>query len=810
MRVRSFDDLNVGPPHAFAPIRQVLDLEHGLWEFVGMYVSLRSISTVHDAELEFLVKRGVPSFAALGLGNSFAASPAVAYYFNLPRATTTVLPLTTKAVLSHLGEFRFLNQRYQDTGAFLSFLTSKLAAPRGTVLGVHVQNLQRSMDLMRRIQVEERKQLNDIENDFRRDVAHSVFQLTKEKFSAENREKAVAAAVASSQLDLPRGEQKANVSVKLESDILTRVTVLDAHLDHLIGRYSHRLPKDTSSVISKQDPRPDADAILRDRWVTTHQSRPDLSTFQLLEAVHGATPTNSWAGGDHTSFVSALAALDSTQPLPLPPSAPSAASLPPDHVHALLYQCRLVQNAFESSPDEPSPALVSLVHHALSVEDPTKEIEALEALNGCPATAPYFSLYFTSPLTNLAGIDTAPSTLDMAALLSSVERVPCLVDVQAAVLWQDLHHGPFPQFFMSNFPHIPLLQLPTKRFVKLDASMATLSQLQDTTSAPQAHKVATSYVSLYVLSHGRVPWSDLPHAFECVLSTVDLHVRPWFVLQVLQYVPAVFWKVLAPPVLLALGKTVSHVHRALANATTTSVSDRVLLGQLGQVLEISPDLFATLDNTHKDDKVEEAIAKPPCPSVPLSLPAPCFPVHPPGKDVPPLKSHQLSANQPANHISTPHDKMDKCQDVVEHIRKHSFGVGLPGSSDTRAFLRVQQDRLERALQRLSAELYSTSTHFVLELLQNADDNAYAPHVAPCAEFVVRDDAISFFCNEIGFQASHVRALCDVGASTKSVGMIGQKGIGFKSVFAVSDCPEIHSNGYHVHFDARARAGTSRS
>ncbi|ETV63976.1 hypothetical protein H257_19087, partial [Aphanomyces astaci] len=537
---------------------------------------------------------------------------------------------------------------------------------------------------------------------------------------------------------------------------------------------------------SSEDPRPDADAVLRDRWVTTHQStthqsRPDLSTFQLLEAVHGATPTNSWAGGDHTSFVSALAALDSTQPLPLPPSAPSAASLPPDHVHALLYQCRLVQNAFQSPLDEPSPALKT---------KPGK-IETLETLNGCPATAPYFSLYFTSPLTNLAAIDTAPSTLDMAALLSSVERVPCLVDVQAAVLWQDLHHGPFPQFFMSNFPHIPLLQLPTKRFVKLDASMATLSQLQDTTSAPQAHKVATSYVSLYVLSHGRVPWSDLPHAFECVLSTVDLHV-------------------LAPPVLLALGKTVSHVHRALANATTTSVSDRVLLGQLGQVLEISPDLFATLDNTHKDDKVEEAIAKPPCPSVPLSLPAPCFPVHPPGKDVPPLKSHQLSANQPANHISTPHDKMDKCQDVVEHIRKHSFGVGLPGSSDTRAFLRVQQDRLERALQRLSAELYSTSTHFVLELLQNADDNAYAPHVAPCAEFVVRDDAISFFCNEIGFQASHVRALCDVGASTKSVGMIGQKGIGFKSVFAVSDCPEIHSNGYHVHFDARARAGTSRS
>lgn len=30
----------------------------------------------------------------------------------------------------------------------------------------------------------------------------------------------------------------------------------------------------------------------------------------------------------------------------------------------------------------------------------------------------------------------------------------------------------------------------------------------------------------------------------------------------------------------------------------------------------------------------------------------------------------------------------------------------------------------RALQRLSAELYSRDTHFVLELVQNADDNKY--------------------------------------------------------------------------------------
>ena len=32
---------------------------------------------------------------------------------------------------------------------------------------------------------------------------------------------------------------------------------------------------------------------------------------------------------------------------------------------------------------------------------------------------------------------------------------------------------------------------------------------------------------------------------------------------------------------------------------------------------------------------------------------------------------------------------------------------------------------------------------------------------------------------------------------------GQKGIGFKSVFRVTDCPEVHSNGYHIRFDAKS-------
>lgn len=35
-------------------------------------------------------------------------------------------------------------------------------------------------------------------------------------------------------------------------------------------------------------------------------------------------------------------------------------------------------------------------------------------------------------------------------------------------------------------------------------------------------------------------------------------------------------------------------------------------------------------------------------------------------------------------------------------------------------------------------------------------------------------------------------------------ILGQKGIGFKSVFRVTDRPEIHSNGYHIGFDTNSK------
>ncbi|TMW56870.1 hypothetical protein Poli38472_006880 [Pythium oligandrum] len=156
----------------------------------------------------------------------------------------------------------------------------------------------------------------------------------------------------------------------------------------------------------------------------------------------------------------------------------------------------------------------------------------------------------------------------------------------------------------------------------------------------------------------------------------------------------------------------------------------------------------------------------------------------------------------------------ECKSFIAQLRREQFGIDLEVvDPTTSAVLAVQHRRLERALKRLSDELYSEKTHFVLELLQNADDNSYPEGVSPRGTFVLTDDdSILFHNNEIGFSQANIQAICDVGASTKEqqtssqVGLvlarsIGKKGIGFKSVFKVSDTPQVHSNGFHIQFYA---------
>ena len=101
---------------------------------------------------------------------------------------------------------------------------------------------------------------------------------------------------------------------------------------------------------------------------------------------------------------------------------------------------------------------------------------------------------------------------------------------------------------------------------------------------------------------------------------------------------------------------------------------------------------------------------------------------------------------------------------------------------------------------------------MLELIQNADDNKYGVDVVPRLTFVYRTDGFLWIgCNELGFSPANVRAICGIGGSTKKVegsqkGYIGEKGIGFKSVFKVAEKVWIKSGALEFRFDKTKSLG----
>lgn len=105
----------------------------------------------------------------------------------------------------------------------------------------------------------------------------------------------------------------------------------------------------------------------------------------------------------------------------------------------------------------------------------------------------------------------------------------------------------------------------------------------------------------------------------------------------------------------------------------------------------------------------------------------------------------------------------------------------------------------------SSQLYAKSTHFIQELVQNADDNIYPEGRRPTISFTYKPGKLRIDCNEVGFTAANVEAICAVSQSTKSGKAhhgehIGEKGIGFKSVFKAADVVWISSRDFSFKFD----------
>jgi len=108
-----------------------------------------------------------------------------------------------------------------------------------------------------------------------------------------------------------------------------------------------------------------------------------------------------------------------------------------------------------------------------------------------------------------------------------------------------------------------------------------------------------------------------------------------------------------------------------------------------------------------------------------------------------------------------------------------------------------RESLANSVKTLANDLYAKDTHFIFELIQNAEDNDYPSGQTPELQFKLTNSSLIITNNESGFLEKHVKAICKVGVSTKDKrqGYIGEKGTGFKSVFRITSCPRIFSNGF---------------
>lgn len=87
--------------------------------------------------------------------------------------------------------------------------------------------------------------------------------------------------------------------------------------------------------------------------------------------------------------------------------------------------------------------------------------------------------------------------------------------------------------------------------------------------------------------------------------------------------------------------------------------------------------------------------------------------------------------------------------------------------------------------------YSDRTHFIYEILQNAEDAS-----ATSIRFILKNSTLEIYHNGRPFDENDIEGVCGIANGTKEDGTrIGHFGIGFKSVYCYTETPKIYSGEY---------------
>lgn len=107
---------------------------------------------------------------------------------------------------------------------------------------------------------------------------------------------------------------------------------------------------------------------------------------------------------------------------------------------------------------------------------------------------------------------------------------------------------------------------------------------------------------------------------------------------------------------------------------------------------------------------------------------------------------------------------------------------------------------------LLEQRYHERSHFIFELLQNAEDALRRGSAGGSSEvrFALDPHCLRFAHFGAPFSEQDVRHICGIGESSEVHAQrltdIGRFGIGFKSVYALTDAPQIHSGSAHFAID----------
>ncbi len=142
-------------------------------------------------------------------------------------------------------------------------------------------------------------------------------------------------------------------------------------------------------------------------------------------------------------------------------------------------------------------------------------------------------------------------------------------------------------------------------------------------------------------------------------------------------------------------------------------------------------------------------------------------------------------------MNTIFETINHAKEVVDNIRKE-----IENARGTH----IWKDYVN-ALRLISQVVFTRSSGFILELIQNAEDSGLGMSEPGLFEIRINHKRVKIIHNGKPFNETDVKAISGIRSSKKpELGFLGYLGIGFKSVLKITDCPEIYSDGFQFKFD----------